>query len=123
MFTRIKTADAIEWSDESLFQGVLVLVIKLPVGYKKVYSRFSSSLQTMRRPLPLRIVIPIYNGVLQNNLVLSTTELSPPNTRYLAKWFSEDNVQIGDDSALFSISNEQEYEITVPELTVPEAPS
>lgn len=121
-FIRVKTGEAVKWSDESLFQGALVLTARLPADYEALYARTSSGTRMMPRPLPQRMAIPIIKGQLVNNSVVPNADLAPPNTRYVSTWHDSEGKQIGDDSALFVIPADADYEITVPALTVPIAP-
>ena len=117
---RVVTEDDIKWSDDSLFQGVLVLDTQLPSGYNKLYSRATSQTRRQERPIPRRVAIPIVNGVLQNNQVFPTVNLTPPNTRYKDTWFDSNGKTIWSDSTVFSIPPGEDYVIAVPTLPVPQ---
>ena len=119
-FVRVITADTIEWSDGSLFQGALVLVTELPSGYDKLYPRVTTEVQRQVRPIPKRVVIPIVNGMLQDNFILPTSDLAPPNTRYRDQWFDSSGKVIWSDPTVFSIPPGEDYVIDVPPLSVPQ---
>ena len=123
-FTRVTTADDIKWSNDALFQGALVLDIKLPDGYVNLYPRQITIRQTLPRPIPRRITIPIVNGQLRDNRILAGADLNPPNVRFISSWYDQEGKKIGDASAVFSVvaNTDSEYEITVPELEAPAAP-
>ena len=123
-FTRVTTADDIKWSNDALFQGALVLDIKLPDGYVNLYPRQITIRQTLPRPIPRRITIPIVNGQLRDNRILAGADLNPPNVRFISSWYDQEGKKIGDTSAVFSVvaNTDSEYEIAVPELEAPAAP-
>ena len=124
-FIRVSTADDVKWSDDTLFQGAVVLKVKLPDTYSELHAKQTTLRRSLPRPLPRLIVIPIINGYLRDNRILPGPNLTPPNVRFTSSWYDAENKLIADESDLFSIpsSSDASYEITVPTLTAPDAPA
>ena len=122
MFLSLTVADEIKWSNEQLFQGVLVVEAKLPSEYKKLFPRYGTTdRRQLPRELPQRMVIPVINGRLLNHRLMKGDDLSPPNTRFTTTWYDSEGKKIGDTSALFELDDD--FTLTVPTLTAPEAPT
>ena len=123
-FTRVITSADIKWSNDALFQGALVLDVKLPGNYVNLYPRQITVRQTLPRPIPKRITIPIVNGQLRDNRILAGADLNPPNVRFTSSWYDQEGKKIGVTSEVFSLvaNTDAEYAIAVPELEAPAAP-
>jgi hypothetical protein len=124
-FARIVTAADVEWSDGIKFQGTLVLLYVPPVlddaNYPNIYPRITASRKNFPLALPQRMSIPIVNGVVQDNRILPTINLTPPNVRFYDYWVDSAGVIVGSGVALFPINVEADYTLTVPTLTSPTA--
>lgn len=124
-WTTIVTSSTIQWSDGSNFQGSLLLFFLPPdLGagvYPNIYPRYSLGSRHLPLPLPKRIAIPIINGVLQDNKILPTSQLSPPNVKFYAFWIDSAGALIASGPSLFSITSTGDYTITPPTLTAPTA--
>lgn len=123
---KVVTAADIAWSDGSAFQGALILVFAPPElgagNYPGIYPRMNTTVQSFPKALPQRISIPIENGVLQDNFIFKSSELSPPNVRVLPFWVDTNGATIASGITLLDIDVD-EYTISVPALTVPTAES
>lgn len=120
----IITASTIQWSDGSNFQGALALKFVPPdlgaANYTEIRPRVSNGSKTLPRALPLRLVIPIVDGVLQSNFLFKQSALSPPNIKVVDFWLDSHGQTIATGGALLAITVD-EYTIAVPTLTVPAA--
>ncbi len=125
--TKITSASNVLWSSGALFSGYILLGLALPtdaLGYQWAELRLYGTSQR----LPEWTVIPIVEGVIDNNTsIFLTSQLDPPNTRYVAYWY--DNTwkriypyPIGVLPTAFTVSTNP-YIITPPTLTVPTVPT
>ena len=125
--TKIITTSNVTWDNGSLFSGYLVLGIALPRDAAGV--RWANiNLFGTSQILPEWTVIPIVEGVLDNNTsIFPNSQLDPPNTKYVAYWY--DNtwklvypLPAGTIPALFTVSGAT-YTITPPTLASGSAPT
>ena len=120
-FIRIDTREQIKWSDDSLFQGAVVLTLHPPTGRDTIYPHSSSVRRALPRPLPKYVTLPVTGGYIAENRILLGASISPPNIRFTTQWFDLTGSKIADKSALFDIPEGDTYNLTVPVLTVPVA--
>ena len=120
-FTRIDTEEQVKWSDDSTFQGTVVLILHPPAERDTIYPHSSSIRRSFPRPLPKQISIPITGGHLVDNRLMLGSSISPPNIRFTAQWFDLTGAKVADESELFDIAEGDTYNLTVPVLEVPVA--
>ena len=123
MFIKVSTADDIEWSDDSKFQGLLVIETVLPDNYTELNLKPTAFTRYMARPLPKRVALPIIDGKLAQTFVIGAASLDPPNVRFKSTWYDAAGKTISGPSDLFEIAGDAPYELSVPTLTVPTAPA
>ena len=123
MYIKVTTADPIAWSNGDLFQGVVVLETVLPDGYTELNLKPKSLTRYMPRPLPKRYVLPIISGKLIQDFIMGAESLDPPNVRFKATWYDTTNRAIAEPDALFEITGDAPFELSVPVLTTPVAPT
>lgn len=118
------TSSTILWSDDSAFQGTLLLVFLppdlSPGSYPYIYPRYLLGARNLPIALPKRMPIPIINGVLQDNQILTQDSLDPPNVKLYPFWLDRAGALIA-SGVIFDITAEGDYTITPPTLTVPTA--
>ena len=104
---------ALTWSDGTTkFSGYLLLVLLLPTGYTT--AAFANKYP--RQNLPLRVKVPISQGIYdQNTQVLYNTSIDPPNTQYVAYMFDANDIKIAGPSSAFTVSASP---VSVPALTL-----
>ena len=123
--TKIVTSANVTWSGGSLFSGYLLLGVALPLDSNGVQWAHVNLFGTSQ-PLPQWTVIPIIEGVLDNNTsVFPNSQIDPPNTKYAAYWYDNTWKLIypfpaGTLPTLFTITGAT-YTITPPTLTSPTA--
>ena len=120
-FTRIDTEEQVKWSDDSLFQGAVVLTLHPPAERNTIYPHASSIRRSFPRPLPKQIALPIMGGYITENRVLLGSSISPPNIRFTTQWFDLTGTSVADKSDLFEIPDVDSFNLTVPVLAIPEA--
>ena len=124
-WAKITTAADVEWSDGSKFQGILLLVFLPPVlstgVYPFIYPRVAVGWRSLPLPLPKRLMLPITNGVVLDNRIFPQGMIDPPNVKLQDFWLDRAGALIATGAALFAITADGDYEITVPTLTVPTA--
>ena len=118
-FTRIDTENQIKWSDDSLFQGSVVLTLHPPKGRDTILPHPSAIRRSFPRPLPKQVTLPVVGGYITENRILLGSSISPPNIRFTTQWFDLTGTSVAAKSALFSIPEKDAYNLTVPVLTVP----
>lgn len=119
--SRIVTAADVKWSDNSLFNGFLLLLLASPTLSGNTYERFWLQ-DKQRLAIPARVKIPILDGELQGraNEVWQSGSISPPGNKYCALWFDDQANQIATGPSLFTITTD-EHTVTPPTLTIPTA--
>ena len=120
-FTKIDTAEQIKWSDDSLFQGAVVLKLYPPTARDAIYPHSSSVRRSFPRPLPKQVALPVTGGYIADNRIILGYSISPPNIRFTSQWYDLTGASVADESDKFDIPDGDSYNLTVPALTVPEA--
>ena len=120
-FIRIDTEEQIKWSDDSLFQGAVVLTLHPPAERDTIYPHAGSIRRSFPRPLPKQIALPVTGGYITENRVLLGSSISPPNIRFTTQWFDLTGTSVTGKSDLFEIPDADDFNLTVPVLTVPVA--
>jgi len=120
----VSSSSPILWSDGSLFQGSLILVF-VPPGeggdaYPEIYPHVTGQPRTLPRPLPFRLIIPIIDGILQDNFALTHLQMHPPGVRVRDFWVDSTGETIAARGALLTI-NADPFSITPLTLTAPTA--
>lgn len=116
------------WSDDSKFDGFLLVSINMPEpqASEGAYPEVSVDARYPRVRIPQWITIPIIDGVIdQHCTLIYTASLEPPNTRYYIYYLDITMQKIlaePGDSDAFAVS-EATTTITQPTLTVPTAPT
>ncbi len=124
---KVTTSTNVTWSSGALFSGYLMFGVALPTDSLGAQWAQLNLYGTSQR-LPIFTIIPIIEGVVdQNTSVYLTTQLDPPNTRYVAYWYDNTWKLIypfpsGTIPSPFSVTT-QPYIITQPTLTVPTVPT
>lgn len=113
--SKIVTAADVAWSDGQPFDGSLLLALALPSGYAVAMLEHTRGMR-----IPLRVIIPIDKGELQESPRLwQTQSIVPPETRWYDFWYDATGKQIATGS--LQAINADPYTISVPTLTVPSA--
>lgn len=126
--TLITSSGYVYWSDDSKFDGFLLVSINLPepAASEGAYPEVSIDAKYPRIRIPRWITIPIVDGEIDSNSTLIyTADLEPPNTRYAIYYLDNTMEKVlasPGESDLFTVSA-VETTITPPTLTVPTAPT
>jgi hypothetical protein len=119
--SQLTSAANITWVGGDLFNGLVLLIAAMPSTGGAVWTRAALRDTRPKLRVPLRVVVPIREGVLDSNTrVWKTTSLVPPNIKYSAWFYDETNRLISIGATLFSITTDP-YVMTIPTLTAPTA--
>lgn len=114
---QLTSASNITWSDGSLFNGYVLLIMAPPTGYAHVVLRD-------KRPhlrVPQRYRVPIREGqYVPDTQVWRTDSLVPVNVRYSAFFYDSTDKLVSAGSSLFAVTSDP-YTLAPPALTVPSA--
>ena len=106
----------VTWSDGSLFDGYLLLIIAFPVGYSSASIKNQLVVQPIGDHIKVRIIQGVYD---QAARIYQNLFLEPPNTQYVAYYFDNNDKELG-HTGLFTIATSP-YTITQPTLALPAA--
>lgn len=111
----------VRWSNGELFDGYLMIGIAPPVGLADNKVQYFGSLSKQQLPQWCRIAI--ISGVIDNvSRVFQNASIDPPNSRYAIYWTDRAFNVLYTPVALVTIATDP-YQITVPTLTAPTAPT
>lgn len=113
-----KLAGTINWSDGSPFNGWAVFLLVPPDGYSRMF--LADVFPKVQ--IPLRIAVPVVNGVFnQNCRVWYNADLEPVNSKWVIYWLDFTGTTIASPATMsdaFSISTAT-HTVTPPTLTAP----
>lgn len=99
---KFNQSTTIAWSDGSLFNGYLRVKLVLPTDPVLTYTEAQITTQLGCWSVPLYSVIPIKSGKYDaNSGLIYNSDVTPPNTCYLAYLFTKDGVQVAGPTATF----------------------
>lgn len=107
-----KPSNTLTWSDGSNFSGYIRIQISLPSSYDQAFI-ISNLIEQM---IPLDMVIPVTNGVIDNSCgVWYNSDLSPFGTTYTWSAYDSSFKKIVGPSASFTVSSST---FSLPSLTI-----
>lgn len=113
----------ITWSDGSLFNGFLVLMLVIPTYSGVPSPGIIVEPMSPRQPIPDRVTIPIVEGILnQSTEVYYNSSIDPPNTKYCPFYYDGALKSLNTPtSSDFFVINTPVFTPPVPTLTPPVA--
>jgi hypothetical protein len=113
---KLSSATQVLWDSGEPFDGFVAIYIALPGDH--TLAALDNSYANL---IPLRTVIPIVEGVYNQNCSLYfNADIEPPNTQYVAYWYDATKKRIAPsgDGTLFTVTADP-HVLTPPTLTVP----
>ena len=103
----LNPATTITWSDESLFNGFLLLGLVVPTSGGTAWAELDLGGETTNERLPIFTRVAVVDGKFDTTVgILYNSAITPPNSKYAA-WYYDTSVparQINGPSTLFSVS-------------------
>lgn len=119
--SQLTSASAISWSGGTLFNGYVLLIMTPPNTGGATWTRVSLKDCRPKLRVPTRVKVPIREGVYDpDTRVWQTTSIVPPNAKYSAFFYDDNDVLIAIGSALFTVTADP-YTLAPPTLTAPTA--
>ena len=100
-----KISGTVSWSDGSGFNGYYLVMTVLPTSSGVDWPEVAIGDSRTRTTVPNRAVLPVVDGVFNQNVGLFfTIDLNPPNVKYAAYAFDASLKQVAGPTALFTVT-------------------
>jgi len=115
------STNTIKWSGGRNFDGWVLLLMAMPKVDGVAWTRISLKDKRPKLRVPTRVRVPIRDGVYDATTeIWQTTSLVPPQVKYAAFFYDDNNVLIATKSALFVVETDP-YTLDPPSLPDPTA--
>jgi len=101
------STNTIKWSGGRNFDGWVLLLMAMPKVDGVAWTRISLKDKRPKLRVPTRVRVPIRDGVYDATTeIWQTTSLVPPQVKYAAFFYDDNNVLIATKSALFVVETD-----------------